>query len=86
MIKIHAIEYHRNGVAGNGFHAILFTCPEHGNFLATVFPEKGQCAVINTDLLITNGVKLGINSWRGDWFETELRKAIASQDEQESSK
>lgn len=39
MIEVHAVEYHRNGVAGEGFYACRFTDTEEGrDFIATVFP------------------------------------------------
>lgn len=39
--------------------------------------EKGSCAVICLDLIPEVGVKFGGgNSWRGDHYEDELRKAI----------
>jgi hypothetical protein len=47
------------------------------NFLAIVFDEPGSCAVICLDLIESVGVKFaGGNSWRGDQYEPELRKAI----------
>ena len=47
------------------------------NFLAILFDDPGQCAVICLDLVPTCGVKFaGGNSWRGDQYEPELRKAV----------
>lgn len=43
MVKITEIEYHRNGVGGEPFYAVLFTDkPEKDTlrFLASVFPEN----------------------------------------------
>lgn len=81
-IKVSAIEYHRNGVSGNGFHVVLFKSKKDGerkesNFIATVFEEVGTVAVICLDLLPEISM-LGGNAWRGDNFEPELRKAIAA--------
>jgi hypothetical protein len=38
-LTVHAVEYHRNGVAGEPFYACRFTDHEEGlEFVATVFP------------------------------------------------
>jgi hypothetical protein len=50
-------------------------------WLAVLTDDPGECYVICTDLLETCGVKFaGGNSWRGDHYEPELRKAIEGQD------
>lgn len=85
--KVIEVSFHRNGICGVGFHAIRFvadTTDEIGNtqkpdanFLGIVFDEPGYCSVICLDLIETCGVRFaGGNSWRGDRFEPELRKAI----------
>lgn len=49
-------------------------------FLAILFDGPGQCAVVCLDLMESCGVKFaGGNSWRGDQYEPELRKAIETQ-------
>ena len=82
-IKIIEKAYHRNGIAGEGFWAVRFqhtpddkrdAKPE--TFVATLFDGEGQCAVLSVDRLATNGVRFGLNSWRGDVFEGDLRRAI----------
>lgn len=85
-IEIIEISFHRNGVDGIGFHAVLFTATvdtgdgvRRQKMVATVFDEKGACAVLAVEPLSTKvGVKFGHNSWRGDTFEGILRKAIQS--------
>ncbi len=53
---------------------------KNAKWLAILFDEPGQCAVVCLDLMETCGVKFaGGNSWRGDWFESTLRKAIEDQ-------
>ena len=78
--KIKQIDYHRNGIGGEGFYAVLFSTTKDGgdkeNMLATVFPAEGHCAVIDLDLVPEYGVTFGANSWRGDNYEPELRAAI----------
>ena len=80
MIKIEQIAHHRNGIDGESFHAILFTCPEYGRMVATVFDGPGRVSVLNRDMLVgeANTVQFGVNSWRGDHYEAELRAAIAA--------
>jgi hypothetical protein len=75
--KATQIEYHRNGVSGDGFYAVLFKDKSFGkgNFLANVFDDKGHIAVINLDLIAELGIGQG-NKWRSDVIENKLIKAI----------
>lgn len=88
-LKIQEIAYHRNGVFGRGFYVVLFTAhgetdSEGHRFMGTLFEQEGQCAVIALDLVETCGVGFAKgNSWRGDHFEPELRKAIKRDQEQQ---
>ena len=82
-IKIIEKAYHRNGIAGEGFWAVRFqhTPDDTRNakpetFVATLFDGAGRCAVLSVDRLSAVGVKFGVNSWRGDVFEDDLRRAI----------
>ncbi len=81
-LDIQEIAYHRNGISGLGFHAIRFRWQPEGaknkeNFLGILFEEEGSCAVIGLDRIESQGVEFAKgNSWRGDYFEPELRKAI----------
>jgi hypothetical protein len=82
-IKIIEKAYHRNGIAGEGFWAVRFqhTPDDTRNakpetFVATLFDGAGRCAVLSVDRLAAVGVKFGVNSWRGDVFEDDLRRAI----------
>lgn len=79
-IKIIQIEYHRNGVGGKPFYAVLFKHAPEGrkqmNFLASVFDEQGSISVICLDMIEEHGVTFAENSWRGDYFETVLIDAI----------
>lgn len=81
IIKIIEIAYHRNGVCGNGFHAVCFLCSEGKGwkrFIATVFDEPGNCAVLGINQLSDNEnpVTFTINSFRGDRYEGTLRDEI----------
>ncbi len=75
-ISIQEIAFHRNGVSGNGFHAVRFTEKgQPGEFLAMVFEGRGNVAVVNSSVLTEYGVGHG-NKWRGDYYEDALRLAI----------
>ena len=80
--KVHQVEYHRNGIGGEGFHAVLFDmAKDEGGGLAVgiVFEGEGQVAVLRVAPLSDPaiGITFGMNSWRGDRYEPELRAAIA---------
>jgi hypothetical protein len=81
-IRVDEIAYHRNGVTGAGFHVILFhqrglSC----EMMAVVFEAPGHVAVFDKDVLNDDVVAFGENSWHGDEFESDLRKAIKKQEE-----
>jgi len=84
-MKIEQLEYHRNGVSGIGFHAIIFTCKE-GHMVATVFPERGAVSIISLDRIEEYGVRFGANSWRGDHYESDLRAAIKAHNDELEAK
>ena len=75
------VAFHRNGIAGESFHVVLFTKGCDGaldpdRFIAVVFEGKGQCAVFNLENLNEGEIRFGSNSWRGDQFEPGLREVI----------
>lgn len=83
-IKIVQCSFHRNGISGNGFYAVLFDWTQDGTtnrMVATVFDEPGSVAVLMVSGLSDEriGVKFGHNSWRGDNFEADLRRLIDEQ-------
>ena len=77
-MKVLEVPRHRNGICGEPFYVIRFIDNPDGheeNFIATLFDESGQCAVIGLDRIEKMGVTMSRgNSWRGDHFETELRE------------
>lgn len=88
-VNVEDISYHRNGVGGEGFYAIIFTAPEPeypGKFVASIFIDDEElytkayinprCSVFNICLFDNHGVEFGANSWRGDEFFYALRPAI----------
>ena len=76
-INILKVDYHRNGVAGNGFYVVLFKY-EKTQKVGIVFEEKGNVAVLDVGLLNEGVIESGENSWRGDDFEPALRIACDS--------
>ena len=80
-LKIKDISYHRNGICGKGFYAILFDWEEDKgksrSMVASVFDGEGQCAVYDLAELLKGNITFACgNSWRGDHFEGALREAI----------
>lgn len=73
---VHDVAHHRNGVAGESFYAVTFTDNEGQAMVATVFPEPGAVAVLCLGLLAEGCITFGVNSWRGDYYEDELRAAV----------
>lgn len=81
MLEIHEVAYHRNGGGGEGFHLVRFT--DHGerqpkHMCAVVFEAEMHTAVLDLDLLRENVIAFGMNSWRGDHYDADLRQAIAA--------
>lgn len=77
VAKVHQAEWHRNGIGGEGFYAVLFDDPENGLMLGVLFDEPGCCAVFSVPRLAgPEGVLFGQNSWRGDHYEGPLRAAV----------
>ena len=74
------VDYHRNGVCGEGFHVATFDMKrgnERHKMVGILFGDAGQCAILDIDMLSANNIEFGEgNSWRGDHFEDELRDAI----------
>ncbi len=74
-LKIEEIDYHRNGVAGEGFHVVKFR-EGRRKMLGVVFSAEMHIAVFDRDLLAQDCVTFGVNSWRGDDYDSRLREAI----------
>lgn len=74
-LKIKEVAYHRNGISGEGFHAIHFLDGKN-EMVGIVFDEIGRCAVLQLNQPRAFTVAFGVNSWRGDHYEPALRKAI----------
>lgn len=75
-ITIVSASWHRNGVGGEGFYAIIFDDSEQGRMVASLFDESGYCAVYKLDKLAEGDIEFGSNSWRGDHYEYKLRPLV----------
>jgi hypothetical protein len=76
-IKITEASYHRNGIGGVGFYAILFDSSENGRMVASLFDESGYCAVYSVEELTKSNITFANgNSWRGDVYEAQLRPLL----------
>lgn len=87
--KVLQVARHRNGISGAPFYAVLFQAWERGVGLMVgiVHDEPGYCSVLRVEPLSAPvGVTFGVNSWRGDTFEPELRAAIGAWEAAESGR
>jgi hypothetical protein len=76
-LKIIEASYHRNGIRGEGFYAVLFDDKEQGRMIASLFDESGYCAVYSVKLLADGNIAFANgNSWRGDVYEAHLRPLL----------
>ena len=83
-LTIEKIAYHRNGVAGEPFKAVVFQY--EGKKMIGIRFEDGapdsigfsnpRCAVFDLELLAQGVIEFGENSWRGDQFADELDKLL----------
>ncbi len=85
-LKIVSASFHRNGIGGAGFYAILFDDKEHGRMIASLFDEPGCCAVYNVEELAKGNVAFANgNSWRGDHYESALRTLLKEREDEQGS-
>lgn len=82
MRVVKNIDYHRNGVGGEGFYVCTFTDIVDGiklNMMAITFhedPSAVRTAVFDTDLLATGDCRFFHNSWRGDHWHAWMMEQI----------
>lgn len=81
--RVQQVAHHRNGVAGEPFHAVLFENAEDGALMVGVVFDTAEfaVAVLKVEPLSDPavGVTFGANSFRGDQYAAELRAAIAAE-------
>lgn len=78
-LKFKAVQYHRNGVSGDGFYcAVAYDPEQEADMLITYFPDLGQCACAVYRLDMLPNITFGENSWRGDHYAGPMQDAIKS--------
>lgn len=75
-IKVNKVSHHRNGVSGASFHVVLFESEGGNNLVGVVFYKPNHCAVFDPKEAAEGNIAFGSNSFQGDHFEVQLRKAI----------
>jgi hypothetical protein len=77
-LTIKKASWHRNGICGVGFYAIVFEDHEQKQtMIASLFDEPGFCAVYSINELSRENIEFAEgNSWRGDHYEAELRPLL----------
>ena len=77
-ISILNIDFHRNGIDGAPFYAIVFKDRgiEASIKVGIVFDGPSCVAVLDIAKLADCDIAFGSNSWRGDHYEPALRRAI----------
>lgn len=77
-LKIIDASWHRNGVCGAGFYAIIFkNLDEDAIMIASLFDESGYCSVYSIEELGKQNIEFANgNSWRGDQYECILRPLL----------
>lgn len=80
-LEIIKASFHRNGVAGIGFYAIIFKDrDEDKTMIASLFNNDesgGYCAVYDIDGLQKHNIEFARgNSWRGDRYESVLKPLL----------
>jgi len=86
-LKVKKFDHHRNGISGLGFYVVIFDWNEPGekqtNMTAFVFDEQGAIAITKNSELIKHNIEMNNgNSWRGDYFESAIRKFIKKTNKQ----
>ena len=74
-LTIIAIDSHRNGICGAPFDVVLFR-EGRTRMLGILFEAEAHCAVFDVAKLAAGDIAFGSNSWRGDNYEPDLRRAI----------
>lgn len=74
MIRILEVAYHRNGCVAEPFYAVRFS--DGGSRLLALVFERPDRVVVIDPIKAADTVAPERNSWRGDIYEADLRKAI----------
>ena len=81
-----SVSWHRNGIGGEGFYAVLFDEAQCGRMVASLFDKAGYCAVYQISQLNDGNIAFAQgNSWRGDEFEARLRPLVVAWEKKHGS-
>jgi len=81
LLQIVDSDFHRNGIAGIGFHVALVDDPNDGDTkLVVMFPGEGHTAVLSLNKLMEEDISFGSNSFRGDLYDAALRPELFDED------
>jgi hypothetical protein len=76
-LKFKDVQYHRNGISGDGFHCAVAYDPEaEGDMLITYFDIENHCCCSAFKLSMLPNIRFAENSWRGDCYADRMEKAI----------
>lgn len=74
---VHDVASHRNGICGVPFSVVLFDDIDNRRMVGVVFDTNPfEVAVFEVAKLADGDIAFGSNSWRGDVYCDELKKAI----------
>jgi hypothetical protein len=84
LLQIVDSDFHRNGIAGIGFHVALVDDPNDGDTkLVVMFPGEGHTAVLSLNKLMDVDISFGSISFRGDMYDEALRPELFNEDTDE---
>lgn len=91
MQKVIAIDYHRNGISGLGFHVGIVEETEGTivrKMLVVRFPKEADndtgnvvCAAFDMEKLAEGEIRFFYNSWRGDHYHSVMDAEIEKMQE-----
>lgn len=82
-MKVEQIDYHRNGVCGEGFYVGIIKDKDGKKVAIRLSKEDDKkvgaicCFVLDIKLLSEGIIRFTENSWRGDHFNQIMDEAIA---------
>ena len=80
-MKLIKIAYHRNGVSGIPFWAVIFKDGKKKMLGIQFDDDNCYTAVFDLNLLGEENITFGENSFRGDYYENFIRECIKNYNE-----
>ena len=93
-MKISKIDYHRNGICGEGFHVGIIQDDDGSDKLFIHFAnydDEGylkkdgpvRTAILDVDLVAKREIAFCVNSWRGDHYNDMIQDALIEEEKKE---